>query len=114
MGGETQFNISNRWAIISGYDFLVELDGTKIFSGPDLDEELTSRFNTKVGTGPVLGVQFFISKNISLSTESTMYLAYNIGKNKSDFFGGGNDEQEVESFEFVLNIPTILFFNIRF
>lgn len=114
IGGETQYKIMERWQISSGFDFLVELNGTTLYAGDNLDEEFASRVNTKVGFGPALDIQFFINKHISLSTESNLYFAYNNLKNTNSFSGGGDNDQKVQSMELILRIPTSLYFNIRF
>lgn len=115
IGSEGQRRLGKNWVFYSGVDFAFVLDKSEIFGGRDLDELQFSRQAIILGLGPIIGIQVFLNKHISLSTESSYLLKYRMSKNKieSNFYTGGQ-EQDVQGFEFIFEAPVALYMRFRF
>ena len=121
VGFEWQKNISSRWNVYYGLDAITdfgqEVSNTVTFLNSGQIEEVELRDQSiAFGGGPILGIQFFISENISLSTEGSLYARYNT-LNEKELFKvqtQANKDETSTSTRLDFGLPTALFFVIRF
>lgn len=74
LGFEWQFNLGRRWNTYAGADIIYSngKQSSETFSTPP-NKFITSSTVRAFGGGPVVGIQFRISKRISLLTEAALY-----------------------------------------
>lgn len=68
----------------------------------------------KMGAGPALRFEYYLSKKISLMTETTLYAFY--AQENQKLLSGGSEINNTTSkeFEFKTSIPSVLYLNIHF
>ena len=116
LGYERQVPLAKRWMVYLGLDgtYGKFKDVTTFDSGFDVVTTTTDQ--NSYGGGPVLGIQFFINKRMSLSTEGAMYYIYSNTEERitSQGFPDVNSTRKIENQQFTFNLPTSLFFGIWF
>ena len=121
VGYEWKKRVSQKWNIYYGLDAIadytqtVSRTSTFLITGEVEDININTDVVT-AGGGPVLGIQFFISKNITLATEGSLYYRYETTTEKETFdvqTQFNNDETSFAS-TFDFGLPTALFFTIWF
>jgi hypothetical protein len=97
-------------------DGIVKLDNSETTTDFQTSKGLISSKKLGFGGGGVAGVQFWIHKRISLSTETSLYGVYSSGINKTVLpsTSGGTQSNPISSFQIVPILPSSLFFNFRF
>ena len=121
VGYEWNKTISKRWNIYYGIDaitdFTQDVSQTITFLNTGQVEEVQLRDQSVAfGGGPIFGIQFFISKNISLTTEGSLYYRYT-SLNEKELFQVQtqfNKDETSTSSKVDFGLPTALFFVIRF
>ena len=121
VGYEWNKSVAQRWNIYYGLDaitdFTQSVSSTSSFlnTGQIEDVKLSSE-RIGFGGGPIIGIQFFISKNISLATEGSLYFRYNTSNDKESFAIQSQFNKDETSFSstFDFGLPTALFFTIWF
>ncbi len=108
--------LTNRWSSYLGLDVIygsghIESVGVNVFEPLKITRE-----TSVLGGGPAIGIQFFLSSKISLSTELTVYYKYNEIQEKQDFDNNGFADQVSNSKTSLASIatPASLYFNFRF
>ena len=111
-GVEGNKSVSKRFDLIYSWDFL--LRNTKSSSENSNSGFVNTQNEFTIGTGPGLRIQYNISENVSLMTESVFYLALTKNKSTLDQFG----QQQITSEKSTLNtfsrIPSSIFLAVRF
>jgi len=115
IGYEWNKRITKRWGFYSGMDIIAGTDVSSSVSETD-ERVKTSTRTTKIGGGPILGVQFFINSHISLMTEGSLYYKHSIINDKQTFSVNTefNEDDSNSSNHLKFGLPTALFFIIRF
>ncbi len=124
IGAELQQKISKSWLVYYGVDFVrtVSENNTQsvINNGSTFNPNLvttTSTDNSKIiGWGPVIGVQFRVTKRICLATEASFYLTQTTGGQKTTSSNPNNNVSETTISDKNTSIvtPTFVNFNIIF
>lgn len=115
VGWEWRKPISNRFQFYWGGDLLGRfrkevVDFNTSQARLKLDEQTIG-----VGGGPIMGILFFITPVITLSTEAAIYGVYESGRTRNDFIrGGAVDSSPIRRFELVPTIPNALYIHFRF
>ncbi len=114
-GYEYRQPLSERWLCFFGADAITNLVSSKVIATDASDEVTTITKNTKMGMAMVIGIQFNISKRISLFTETSVQFANTNSSFESKFrnnpiFNSKETTKET-SVNFVL--PTSLFLAIN-
>ena len=121
VGYEWKNSISQKWNIYYGLDAIADFtqsnSSTNAFlnTGQIEKVELISE-DYAFGGGPILGIQFFISDQISLTTEGSLYFRYNnlTEKEKFQVQSQFNKEDTSSKSKFDFGLPTALFFTFWF
>jgi hypothetical protein len=134
IGYETQIPIEKRFICYFGFDLVTALDRENSFS-VNVNDNLPSFYSYnrttvdksmfRMGGGPVAGFQFFISKRISLFTETPLYFTWSKGNLKTESitdsdFGQGqsittiNDISSTSALNFNITLPVTLYLAVRF
>jgi hypothetical protein len=115
-GYEQRIPVTNRFVFFWGLDGIVKLDNSETTTDFQTSKGLISSKKLGFGGGGVAGVQFWIHKRISLSTETSLYGVYSSGINKTVLpsTSGGTQSNPISSFQIVPILPSSLFFNFRF
>jgi len=121
IGYELKKRVSNKWNIYYGIDAIADytqsVSKTSSFLNTgEIESVNLSSEQIAFGGGPVLGIQFFISKNITLATEGSLYYRYNTENKKETFAiqSQFNKDETATSSTFDFGLPTALFFTIWF
>lgn len=113
VGLEWRTNISNKFDLLYGIDFL---------GGYSQSESTFFDFNGRIennntgisiGSGPILGIQFHISDRMSISTETTLYYVFSMNKQRSSENGNQFINTNSENSIFQHTLPSSLFFHVR-
>jgi len=121
VGYEWTKSVAKRWNIYYGLDVITDFSQsasqtTSFLSQGQIEDTELKTQSISFGGGPVLGIQFFISKNISLVTEGSLYYKYTSVNEKQIFQiqsqFNKDDKSSNQNFDF--GLPTALFFVIRF
>lgn len=111
-GVEGNKSVSTRFDLIYSWDFL--LRNTKSSSENSNSGFVNTQNEFTIGTGPGLRIQYNISENVSLMTESVFYLALTKNKSTLDQFGQQQITSENSNFNTFSRIPTSIFLTMRF
>jgi hypothetical protein len=115
-GYEFQKELGNKWICFFGVDglFNYSIDKTNSFNGFDnvTNEDLLYTY----GGGPIFGIQYNISKHITLFTETGIYALTGQSVSKSTFESNPsfNDESKTSVTNVSFLLPTSLYLNVRF
>jgi hypothetical protein len=122
IGYENQFELSRRWLFYLGIDGVYGYDlnrtvTTSVQGFPPEPKEIVSdneAFNA--GGGPVIGLEFKLSKRLSLNTETTAYLMYRESRRRitNPNFGSFNTNEFSATNSLNIIIPTSIFFVLHF
>ena len=115
-GYEYQNALSEKWLCFFGVDGVFNYSTRKTTTNNGFDNVTSNELTYTYGGGPIFGIQFNISKHVTLFTETGVYATTGEISDKSTFENNPvfNDETKtnLSSISFVL--PTSLFLNIRF
>lgn len=121
IGYEWKKSVSQKWNIYYGLDAITDytqqVSKTSSFLNTGEVENINlSSDQIAFGGGPILGIQFFISKNITLATEGSLYFKFNTENEKETFAiqSQFNKDDTSTSTTFDFGLPTALFFTIWF
>jgi len=115
VGWEWRKKISNRFSVYWGADLVSRFDKEVVDfndfqSNLKLDEQQVG-----IGGGPIMGILFFITPAISLSTEAAIYGVYEKGRIQNDLIPGSPAERiPTRGFELIPTIPNALYVHFRF
>ncbi len=117
LGLEWQHDFGKRWIGTFGADGILFSNKENVILDTGFDAVTTGTFTTGWGFGPVLGIQFAITKRLSILTEGAFYYTQSdaqtsrLFKNFPDF-----DDQlgSIESTELRINLPATFFIQYRF
>lgn len=121
LGYEWQKPLDNRWLAYYGadvtYSYTKNRTTSRIPTGgfPQTTEEiLVSNESFAVGGGPVLGIEFKLSKRISFNAETSLYFAYSEFRRNdiNAFFIGSKQTDFSARTSTAITLPTSLFFII--
>lgn len=115
LGYEWNKPISKKWSFYFGLD-AIGGNANSETKAINNDEITTTDQTYYYGGGGMIGIQFFINSNISLSTEGSIYYQHETIKNKADFQFNPvfNTDTTSTKDSAVFGLPTALFFVIRF
>ena len=109
IGVERKSHIGKKWALNSGGGVLVNTFGTKTkVDDPFFPSFEFSENTLQTGLEGVLGIQFFVSERIALSTESYFLASISSTKFKQD----GADRSDEESNAIRLILPSSIYFSV--
>lgn len=113
-GYEYRQPLSERWLCFFGVDAVTSLVSSKTVATDPSDEVTTITKNNGYGGAAVLGIQFNISKRISLFTETSVKMMSSKQTFKSTFLSnpGFNTEQSTTETSVNFVLPTSLFLAI--
>lgn len=115
VGWEWRKKASNRFSFYWGADLVSRfrkevVDFNDFQSSLKLDEQKIG-----IGGGPIMGILFFITPTITLSTEAAIYGVYESGRIQNDLIPGSPAERvPTRGFELVPTIPNALYIHFRF
>lgn len=121
LGYEWQKKLDKRWLMYYGLDGIYSYSKfrstSSIQSGgfpPKTEEVISSTEGFGFGGGPVLGMEFKISKRISLNAETAAYFNYGETRrrDKNTFFIGFERNEFTANTSLFINLPTAIFFII--
>lgn len=113
MGYEKQWQVAPKWITYVGQDFLGGFHNIRTKNS----DFTTSSRDWNIGTGPIFGVQWMLSPQVGLSTETALYYRYTefISQVKANSGGAqfdSKDKSHANNVDFIL--PTSLFLSVRF
>lgn len=120
LGFEFQYALSTRWNFFAGIDFIYSkamLNGSSSFR--DFNNQVviseTDDYSERFGYGPVMGIQFNISKRLALGTELSLYTINNRTWRKSSVSNSPNFNQflYIESSSSAVQVPSFIYFIVR-
>ncbi|GAB5538169.1 MAG: hypothetical protein Salg2KO_02720 [Salibacteraceae bacterium] len=123
LGYERNAQLSTRWSIFYGVDGIFDFNDTRQVTETDLgngtETKTTVTSNTQqYGGGPLMGIQFNITDNIRIYTESTLYFAHRENKFETRFSGSTPALEPVKtkssSNNLSLSMPIAIFFAATF
>ncbi len=115
VGIEFQKQMSKRWRAYTGIDAIFGYSKNEFTSNNGFDLVTTINTIKSFGGGPVLGLFFLVNKNISLSTESTLYMTYSDITNEDVFQTiPGNSREKDNALNLGIVVPTTIYFNFMF
>jgi hypothetical protein len=115
-GYEWRTPISQRFLFFWGIDGIFKWDANETvtnFQGQGGSALIANR-KIGFGGGGVAGVQFWLSKRIALSTETSLYAVAVAGSNELSIPPATSKKTPVSSFEIMPILPSSLFFTFRF
>jgi hypothetical protein len=133
IGYEIQIPVEKRFVCYFGFDLVTAFDRENSFS-VNVNDNLPSFYSYnrttvdnsmfRIGGGPVAGFQFFISKRISLFTETPLYFTWSKGNLKTESitdsdFGQGqsittiNDINSTSATRLNITLPVTLYLAVR-
>ena len=112
VGYEWRRHIDRRFTLYYGFDGVAQLDSEILkFESFGFDNITSTEQTIGFGGGPVMGIQFWISKKVALSTETSIYGI--VQRHKKTQEVGNNFEPIIDqSIDFVIEpmIPNSLYF----
>jgi hypothetical protein len=114
-GYEYRQALSERWLCFFGADAITDLVSSKVVSTDSSDETTTITQTTKLGGALVVGIQFNISKRISLFTETSVQFTNSKSSFEAKFLNnpGFNSKQVTRETGVNFVLPTSLFLAIN-
>jgi opacity protein-like surface antigen len=114
-GYEYRIPLSERWLCFAGADAVTDLISSKVIATDASDETTTITKTTKYGGALVVGIQFNISKRISLFTETSVQFTNSKSSFESKFLNnpGFNFKQVTRETSINFVLPTSLFLAIN-
>lgn len=117
LGFEWQFNLGRRWNFYAGVDGIFSTGKTRVET-PNFppDKTIVETKTTAFGGGPVAGVQFRISKRISLLTETAVYAKSTTTDDKmiDTSFPANNSQTKTKEFSFNIIAPQSIYLIVTF
>lgn len=122
LGYEWQHSLGKRWGYYFGVDGLYSYDLSRTITSsvsgfpPQTTEIVTDVESFGMGAGPVLGVEFKLSKRISFNAETTAYYTYTERRRRqtNPNFPNFNTNEFSATNNLNIIIPTSLFFVLYF
>jgi len=113
LGYEKQWQLAPQWITYLGIDFLGAYHNIK----SENEEIKTSSRTWNAGTGPVFGIQWMLSPQVGLSTETSLYYRHTEFIDQIEFLNTSSvfddkDRSYTDNISFTL--PTALFLSVRF
>ncbi len=114
-GYEYRMPLSDRWLCFFGADAVTDLVSSKVIATDPSDEVTTITKTTEYGGAMVVGIQFNISKRISLFTETSVQFTNSKSSFESTFLNnpGFNSKQVTRETSVNFVLPTSLFLAIN-
>lgn len=114
-GYEYRRVLSNRWLCFFGADVITDLISSKVVAEDFSDVVTTITKNTKYGGAAIVGLQFNISKRVSLFTETSVQFTTGNSKFEARFLNnpGFNSKQTTNETSVNFVLPTSLFLAIN-
>ena len=114
-GYEYRMPLSDRWLCFVGADAVTNLVSSKVVATDPSDEVTTITKTTEYGGALLVGIQFNISKRISLFTETSVQFTNNKSSFESKFLNnpGFNSKQVTRETSVNFVLPTSLFLAIN-
>jgi predicted porin len=109
-----------------GYEFRQNYNRIIVYYGADITGSIQKQISTGsnnskqdntsygIGLSPFIGVKYFVSKNISLSTETSFNFMYSSGKDKQTYNGVPSNDSNNQSISTRLSPLGIFSINIHF
>ncbi|MBI1222534.1 MAG: hypothetical protein GC180_08020 [Bacteroidetes bacterium] len=119
IGFEYQYKLKTRWTLYTGLDFVYGkndiISSSASFFNNQTNKSEVKNFSKSAGIGPVLGIQFNISKRLALGTELTVYSISTkqdrkIYRNGIENTGSSFKQSQVNS---SISVPSFIYFIIR-
>lgn len=114
-GYEYRMPLSDRWLCFVGADGVTDLVSSKVVATDPTDEVTTITKTTEYGGALVVGIQFNISKRISLFTETSVQFTNSKSSFESKFLNnpGFNSKQVTRETSVNFVLPTSLFLAVN-
>lgn len=114
-GYEYRMPLSERWLCFAGADAVTDLVSSKVVATDPSDETTTITKTTEYGGALVVGIQFNISKRISLFTETSVQFTNSKSTFEAKFLNnpGFNSKQVTRETSVNFVLPTSLFLAIN-
>jgi len=115
IGYEKRTLASKRWMVMYGVDAIVDYTFSKSLS-INFEQVIVKNQRTGFGLSPFIGFAFNLTPKIYLSTEASIDALYSITLNEAIFDDPSVPDQkdEFNSFRISTELPTNLFFTIKF
>lgn len=114
-GYEYRLPLTKKWLCLFGVDAVTHLENAKTVA-EDVTEKITTvTTNNNYGAGPVMGIQFNISKRISLFTETALFVRASSAKIETTFMNSPQFNSKQTTSETTINfvVPASLFLAIN-
>jgi hypothetical protein len=114
-GYEYRIPLSERWLCFTGADAITDLASSKVVATDPSDEVTTITQTTEYGGDLLVGIQFNISKRISLFTETSVQFTNSKSTFEAKFLNnpGFNSKQVTRETSVNFVLPTSLFLAIN-
>ncbi|MDL5049007.1 hypothetical protein QQ054_23625 [Oscillatoria amoena NRMC-F 0135] len=122
LGYEWQKGLDKRWLLYYGVDAVYSYSKFRFTTNAlgggfpqKIEEVISSNEGFSAGGGPILGVEFKISKRIRLNAETTAYATYSETRRReinTQFIGFERNDYSASSRMFI-TVPTSIFFIIN-
>lgn len=114
-GYEYRIPLSDRWLCFTGADAITDLASSKVVATDPSDEVTTITQTTEYGGDLLVGIQFNISKRISLFTETSVQFTNSKSTFEAKFLNnpGFNSKQVTRETSVNFVLPTSLFLAIN-
>jgi hypothetical protein len=115
-GYEFQKQLSEKWTCFFGVDGVFNYQFQKSTSSNGFDNVTSTNLTYSYGGGPIFGIQFNLSKHVTLFTETGIYATAGETSTKSSFENNPvfNSKSKTNNSAINFVLPTSLFLNIRF
>lgn len=113
-GVERRIAVHPRLLVHWGGDVLAELKKNQVVSSGGFGQATLRNNSAGGGLGPVLGLQFALTRRITLSTEAAMYFMARRVRERQDFDFGPSVDRSRTEYAFNPYVPSSLYLNIAF
>ncbi len=117
LGMEWNKAFGKKWKGTFGGDLIVQQDVSKNITDSGFDKVVVTSKEQGLGVGPVLGLHFLITPNLSLYTEGTFYVLVSKTENKTEYenLPQFDDQTLVNNrLELATTLPASIFLLYRF
>ena len=113
-GVERRIAVHPRLLVHWGGDVLAEVQKSRVESSGGFGQATLRNNATGGGLGPVLGLQFALTRRITISTEAAMYFMARQVRERQDFDFGPSVDRSRTEYVFNPYVPSSLYLNIAF
>jgi hypothetical protein len=117
LGGEFSTPLGNRWRVLVGGDMKIGYDVSSSRNGQGQNQVVTTSLETiSFGGGPVVGIDFMVSKRVKLGTETSAAFMQSNEVQTVDFSNSvlNDSEDKTRNLGFTFDLPTSLYLILMF